>query len=301
MLSFRFTKPRSSRDVALLAEDTLSGQSFAKTYTSDELYPLQADRYYKDLPNLFVDVLDLIDGFTPQMELTQKGAKVEKAPSVTLRTLTRRAARAAADGSGNAQRFSDAKELWRKMESHVLDTVITADAEPIVDVRKSKNWRKNQPLADVRVNPQAWFVTDVFSRSNQQKNPIDVYCGLSSVFDALLEGLDDLAAADLLAMKTGISDNLNFPSYAQISKALNDSNMLVFHNDASLAAWIRDEAKKKEYVYSGTPAVIHLSKGTPSIPGDNADHSNVDVADGATITASNLANRISPKTGAKKN
>jgi hypothetical protein len=181
------------------------------------------------------------------------------------------------------------------MEAHILGAVVKPGSEPITDVRKSKNWRKNQPEAQVRADPQAYYVTNVFSRSNQQKNPIDVYCGLTSVFDALLEGLDDLAAADLLEMKMGIADNLNFPSYQQVSKSLDDSNMLVFHNDESLAAWIREEAKKKEYVYSGTPAVLHLPKSASTLPGDAADRTALDASDGDTLTASNLANRIVPK------
>jgi hypothetical protein len=295
MKNFRFTKPRGTKDVALIVEDTVSGVRSSKVYDSDELYPLQSDRFYTDLPNLFVDVLDLVDGHGPEFDAESKESRTFKAPSITLRTLTRRAQRAAADGSGNAQRFNDAKTLWTKLESHVLSQVVTPEADPIVDVRKSKNWRKNQPFADTRVNPQAWYVTSVFSRSNQQKNPIDVYAGLSAVFDTLLEGLDDLAAAELLEMKTGISDNLNFPAYAQISKALDDSNMLVFHNAASLAEWIREETKKKEYLYSGTPAVIHLPSTKPVVPGDTGDHSTLEVANGSTLTVSNLANRLAPK------
>lgn len=295
MKNFRFTKPRGTQDVALIVEDAVSGAHSSKVYPADELYPLQSDRYYTDLPNLFVDVLDIVGGEGPDLEEAPSASKVLTAPSITLRTLTRRAQRAAADGSGNAQRFADAKELWNKMESHALATVVRPEDEPITDVRKSKNWRKNQPFAAVSADPQAWFVTDVFSRSNQQKNPIDAYRGLSSVFDALLEGLDDLAAAELLAMKTGICDNLSYPSYAQISKALNDSNMLVFHNDAQLAEWIREETKKKEYLYSGTPVAVHLAQGKPSIPGDTAERADLDIAAGSTVTVSNLANRIAPK------
>ncbi|MCI1983399.1 MAG: hypothetical protein LKJ47_01305 [Bifidobacteriaceae bacterium] len=303
MKNFKFTKPRGSHDIALVVEDAASGVRTSRLYDPQELYPLQSDRYYTDLPNLFVDVLDVVDGGSVREDSLEVGSaqasKAERAPSITLRTLTRRAQRSAADGSGNAQRFSDAKNLWNKMESHILSGVVTPDAQPITDVRKSKNWRKNQPMAQVRVNPQAYFVTNVFSRSNQQKDPLDVYCGLSAVFDALLEGLDDLAAADLLEMRTGIKDNLNFPAYAQISKALDDSNMLVFHNDESFAAWIREETKKKEYVYSGTPAVMHLPKAKPSIPGDDGPRADLDVEDGAKITVSNLANRIAPKAAKK--
>ncbi|MCI1935437.1 MAG: hypothetical protein LKJ44_03160 [Bifidobacteriaceae bacterium] len=295
MKNFRFTKPRGTQNVALVVEDTTDARRFTKVYSSDELYPLNADRYYTDLPNLFVDVLDVAEGEGPEMEEASATSKVLTAPSITLRTLTRRAQRSAADGSGNAQRFADAKDLWNKMESHILSAVVKPDDKPITDVRKSKNWRKSQPFADVAADPQAWFVTDVFSRSNQQKNPIDAYRGLSAVFDALLEGLDDLAAADLLTMKTGICENLSFPTYAQISRALNDSNMLVFHNDTQLAEWIRAETHKKEYLYSGTPVIVHLPQGKPSIPGDSAERKDLDLESGATVTVSNLANRLAPK------
>lgn len=297
MKNFRFTKPRGTQSVALVVTDTVTGVRSAKIYEPDELYPLQSERYYSNLPNLFVDVLDLVDGYGPDFEPVEKPEKIENAPSITLRTMTRRAQREAADGSGNARRFTDAKNLWNIMEKHIISAVLTPSAEPITDVRKSKNWRKNQPFAHVRIDPQAWFVSNVFSRSSQQKDPISVYKGISALFETLMAELDDVASAPLQELRAGITDNLNFPEYQRIAQALDDSNMLVFHNDESLAAWIRKAASEKEYLVSGTPAVVHLvSSAAALVPGDDAgEASKVGVASGATVTVSNLANRIAPK------
>lgn len=298
MKTFRFAKPRSGSDVAFIVEDPATHSVSGKVYSSDELYPLSSDRYYTNLPNLFIDVLDLIDGNEPAFTGEQVDPKTGRAPTITLHSLARRAQRAAADGSGKAQRFQDAKNLWNVMETHVLKTVVTPEAAPIVDVRKAQNWRKNQPFAATPANPQAWYVTDVFSRSNPLKNPIEVYRGLGAIFDALMEELDDLAAADLTAMKSGITDNLCFPAYSRVAEVLNDSNMLVFHNDVSFASWIRESAAAQENLDSSTPALIHTASPQTKIPGDLPASERVDLGSDnpVKLTVSNLANRLSPRT-----
>lgn len=177
---------------------------------------------------------------------------------VHLRSLCTHAARRAADGSGNARRFKDARTLWDKIEKHVLARIVTPEAQPITDVRRSHNWKKNQPYKDIPANPDAWFVTEVYSRSNPRKDAVKAYRGINAVFEALLraEGTGDVSSS-AGQIREAIAENLDYPYYGEIAALLGDSNMLVFHNDQSLAQWLRSEAGQHDAVFPDTPVEVY--------------------------------------------
>lgn len=288
MPKLQLTVLAHTRDIALSVIAVDGSARLSHIYPALEQYPLANDRYINDRPNLFVDVLDVLDGNEPRNDagdtVTPRGS------AVSLRTLAQRAQRAAADGSGNARRFKDARDLWAKLGEYVDGAVRQPEAEPIVDVRKNRNWKKNQPMKEVRADPDAWFVTEVFSRSNPRKDAVRVYRGLDAVFDTLLIDLDDIAGAAVSSMRGAIVDNLDYPTYQQIANALNDSNMLVFHRDADLAAWIREQAKGQDFLYPDTPAHV-FSTPTPELDEEDPEYR----AAASTMTASHLANVIAPK------
>ncbi len=330
MKNYRLTISRDGSTVALITRDAgkdagrqpgtagadKSGAAAGEQislYGPDRLYPLGAARYHKDLPNLFVDVLDTLDGHGPRATSTGKEKAALSYPAVTVRTLVRRTTRAVADGSGKVDaRFDDARTLWQKMQQHAVSAVVRPTDGPILDVRKNRNWRKNQPMAQVRADPQAWYVTLAFSRSNKAKDALHAYRGLTAVLDTLAsEGADNPAApADAgeqaQQMRKDVLGNLDYPTYRQVAALLGDSNMLVFHNDRDLADWIRHEAGHKEgCVESGTPIVVHRrsSRGAQIVPGDTHTGSNADL-DGLgpdnRCPVSALANRLAPKAARKK-
>lgn len=323
MRNFRLTVSRDGSTVALITHDAdkdtgrdhsqTASQGASQTaeqislYGPERLYPLATDRYHKDLPNLFVDVLDTIDGHGPEPTSTGKEKAALSYPAVTVRTLVRRTTRAVADGSGKVDaRFDDARTLWQKMQQHAVAAVVRPDDAAILDVRRNHNWRKNQPMADVRADPQAWYVTLAFTRSNKAKDALHAYRGLTAVLDAIASGdTDDGSGPDAgeqaQQIRKAVLGNLDYPTYRQLAGLLGDSNMLVFHNDRDLADWIRHEAGTKEgSVESGTPVIVYRrsSRGAQIVPGDSHTGSAADldgVHSGEPLAVSALANRLAPK------
>ena len=288
MPKLQLTVLAHTRDIALSVIAVDGSARLSHIYPAIEQYPLATDRYVHDRPNLFIDVLDVLDGNEPRNDADEKTPP--RGSSITLRNLATRAQRAAADGSGNARRFKDARDLWNKMGEYVDGSVRRPDDEPIVDVRKSRNWKKNQPMRDVRVDPDAWFVTDVFSRSNLRKDAVHVYRGLAAVFDALLADLDDIAGRPIASMRDAVDNNLDYPVYQQVSNALNDSNMLVFHADADLAQWLREQGRTQEFIFPDTPAQV-FAVPTPDLDEDDPAYRQAV----SSMTVGHLANVLAPR------
>lgn len=322
MRNFRLTISRDGSRVALITHDVDRPSDEAiSVYDTDQLYPLSADRYHRDMPNVFIDVLDTVDGFGPAATHTGKEKAALSYPDITVRTLARRAARAVTDGSGKVDdRFNDARTLWQRLQQHALAGVVRMADEPIIDVRRGHNWRKNQPLASVRADPQAWYVTRAFSRSNKGKDELHAFRGLTAVLDVVCAQEDKAQAgtqtqaraqagahdevdrgAHALSVRKSVLGDLNYPTYRQVASLVADSNMLVFHNDADFAQWIRHESGHKEgCVESGTPIVIHLrsSRGAQIVPGDVHTNSTADfdgISSGSAIPISAFANRLAPR------
>ena len=55
----------ASKDIALLFFDAEAGLSYAHIYPEYEQYPLATDRYVRNRRNLFVDIIDILDGNNP--------------------------------------------------------------------------------------------------------------------------------------------------------------------------------------------------------------------------------------------
>uniref|UniRef100_UPI00374FC5B9 hypothetical protein n=1 Tax=uncultured Scardovia sp. TaxID=655654 RepID=UPI00374FC5B9 len=221
-------------------------------------------RYINDAPDLFLDIIDILDGNADDYRAadTADGGSLPgtPGPAVHLRSLCSHAARRAADGSGNARRFKDARALWDKIEKHVLEHIVTPEAQPITDVRRSHNWKKNQTYKNTPANPDAWFVTEVYSRSNPRKDVFKAYRGINAVFDALLhaEGTGEgNIPSSIGQIREAIAENLDYPYYGEIAALLGDSNMLVFHNAESLAQWLRSEAGQHDAVFPDTPVEVY--------------------------------------------
>ncbi|WP_394956628.1 hypothetical protein [Scardovia wiggsiae] len=233
-------------------------------YPPQEQYPLANGRYINDAPDLFLDIVDILDGNAGDYCAadTADAGSLPGIPgsAVHLRSLCSHAARRAADGSGNARRFKDARALWDKIEKHVLEHIVTPEAQPITDVRRSHNWKKNQPYKGVPANPDAWFVTEVYSRSNPRKDVFKAYRGINAVFDALLHAEDTGEGnipSSIGQIREAIAENLDYPYYGEIAALLGDSNMLVFHNAESLAQWLRSEAGQHDAVFPDTPVEVY--------------------------------------------
>ena len=280
-----------TRDIALWVAGDGGELRPVHVYGEHEQYPLTTDRYYTNLPNLFLDVLDLLDGNDATVVDAERiETVVSDGKTVSLKNLAQRAAHAAADGSGNARRFKDARSLWALMSNHVAVHVRRPDDEPIVDVRRTKNWKKNQPMRAVPVDPDAWFVSSVYSRSNQRKNPVAVYRGIDAVFNALMGELDETAVPTLSRAREAISVNLDYPTYADVAGALDDSNMLVFHNDRTLADWIRERSKEQEVIFPDTPAQVYTIPD-PTVDEDDPAYLPAE----SVMTMSHLANVLAPR------
>ncbi len=283
------------KNIALFIQN-LEGETSAKSamrclhvYTPQEQYPLGTDRFIADLPNLFIDALDILDGNNPFDDPEAGEERVVAVPqgrasSVTLRSLAQNAARAAADGSGNARRFKDARALWEKLNNHVVANIVHSDDAPILEVRKKNNWKKNQPLKNTPADPQAWFVSRVYSRSNPHKDAVIAYRG----FDALLSDIDSSSPAAEYA--SAFAGNLIAPTYAEISELVEDSNMLVFHNDQSFAEWIREESKAAEFLFSDTPVNV-LTHPDNTLGEEDPAYLPVE----STEAAGHLANVLAPR------
>jgi hypothetical protein len=323
MRNFDITDLRDGSGLALVLYDPIVQKRSVAVYHESELYPLRSERYHRQLPNLFVDILDTIDGYGPQgvdadhpdQSYRKEVSAALSAPQVSLRTLVRRAQRAVQDGSGAVgHRYHDALDLWEHVSSHALAAVSAPTDPPITDVRKSHNWRKQQPNAQKRADPAAWYVVSVYSRSNAQKDAITAYRGLTAVLESLSAQDTDDADSDALrpadrpdarSLWRAVTGNLDFPTYQQVSKVLGDSNMLVFHSDASLAQWIRAHDSDtgvrtgKSEMGTSTPVkvVFRTARGIRIVPGDT--HQPVAGFDGLEsgqqISVANLANRLSPR------
>lgn len=281
-------------DVALLVPGDDAGMHVAHVYPPLEQYPLGSERYINDRPNLFLDVLDITDGNEPRDDAgAEAQALAEEGNSVSLRSLAQRAARASADGSGNARRFKDGRDLWGKITAHALAAVSAAGAEPILDVRRSHNWKKNQPLRNHGADPGAWFVSRFYSRSNSRKDAFFAARGMDQVFTALAEGGSSVSAQvleDVERMRIARDGNADYPTYAQMARLLDDSNMLVFHDDVSFAQWLRDQAKAQDVMYPDTPVDV-WTEPDPSADPDDSSY----LAPHSQLPAAHLANVLAPR------
>lgn len=321
MKNYRLTAARDNNSVAMVMTDTETGAERVEVYPAEQTYPLLTDRYHNELGNLFVDLLDVVAGFGPEgvkPGSNKKAQAAAKDPSVTLRTLTRRAVKVVSDGSGSVgSRYVDARDLWTHMEQQALALLVQHDAPAVTDVLKGNNWRKAQPLAHTRIDPQAWYVVNVYSRSNVSKDPITCYRGVTALLEALVAefGESSEVAEQVASLRKSMNNDLDFPTYRQISRLVKDSNMLVFHNDQQLADWIRSQAsgslpKAEQAVNSDTPALVKVRswRGPQMVVGDqqaSTDQVNEaldELKDGKPVTVANLANRLAPrvKAAAKK-
>lgn len=124
--TFRLTASRSAGTVALVMTDLRSDQTDCPNLPRGRTVS-GVGNPLRHGANLFVDVLDLMDGYGPAGEpvgAAKETQKAAKASSITLRTLTRRAQRLASDGTGIGVRFQGARDLWNKLSRHVLTSVV---------------------------------------------------------------------------------------------------------------------------------------------------------------------------------
>ncbi|GGI13919.1 hypothetical protein GCM10007377_08340 [Galliscardovia ingluviei] len=313
-----------------------------RVYGSRDQYPLTPDRYVKNRPNLFLDIVDLLDGNSIETDVGQSSANVEYPAAeadeqtqtsdsehtsdstsnsnsiskavrtrgdftrtITVKALCQKAAHSAADGSGNARRFKDARGLWQRVNEHTLVRALKVDDEPIIDVRKTHNWKRNQPYKTHSANPVAWYVSQVYSRSNIQKNPIQIYAGLHGIFAATTSPDVNSEQADIArSLREQWDNNALMPTYQQIAEIVADSNMLVFHNTQSLITWIREQMRAQEVVAAPTPCVLHIDPEFAQswIVGDSQHDSalqalnvaklddETELRDGQTMTVGHYAN-----------
>ncbi len=278
MPHFQLRAPQDgSKNIELWLSVTPAGKraavwQLAHVYTPDEQYPLGIDRYVLNRRNLFVDVLSIVEmnahgenaadnaadavfadydeSNTSEKAATQtaENSKSEPSPTVSLKNLAQRAARVAADGSGNARRFKDARALLQKISSFAQQATISGLSDPITEVRKSHNWKKNQPFKDVSARPDAWFVCNVFSRSNPRKDPFVAFRSLDAVWNYMASHGDEKSRAAAKNMQSAAETNFDYPAFGDIAGLVNDSNMLVFPTDESFITWIRSVAGKSDEV-----------------------------------------------------
>lgn len=249
------------------------------SYSPQEQYPLGSDRYYNDRPNLFLDILDLLDGHdwedaSSQKESAQVRTSSDQAggeKTVHLRTLCERSLRKAADGSGNARRFKDARSLWNNIQSHASRGLVRPQDNPIVEVRRSHNWKRNQPFKDVPADPQAWLVISVYSRSNPRKDSFCAFRGLPAALEALSQSQDQTQSKNAAAFLRAMEDNADYPTYGQVAALLEDSNMIVFHNDASFSNWLRQQTRGSEEIFRETPVEVTVEPD-PSLPEEDPSY-----------------------------
>ena len=137
----------------------------------------------------------------------------------------------------------------------------------------------------------------MFDRSNQQKDAVTAYHGLTAVLEAC--GGEEAVEA----LRKNIAGNLEFPLHREVARLLDDSNMLVFPNSESFASWIRAQATRNGgqfFLDAGTPAILRLktSYGTASGFSTTRRQRRTPIwgmTDGDAMTISHLANRISPR------
>jgi hypothetical protein len=315
---FSLRRVADSKNLQLMVRDVRSGESAVYEYPPEQQYPLGSSRYYFDIPNIFVDIAVLLDERDDVWTTSPTGALPISEPSaasatssgrssahsivgvLSLRSLAREAQRAAADGSGNSLRFKDGRDLFAKLEDisqGVASKVVEESADgsdAITDVLKSNNWKKNQPMRFARANPQAWFVTNVFARSNQQKNPIDIYAGTQAVFEAVRAGdaADSALIERINAFEAGQKDNCDLISYGEVAGLVDDSNMLVFLSADALAKWIRGEAKAKNVLHPSTPAHVYIASEQQV---SDSDDPMFELSAGKPVTVTHVANILAPK------
>ncbi len=328
---------QGSKPISLYVYDSTVGSdspaALLHTYPPQEQYPLGADRFLKDRPNVFLDVADLLEGNrltvedfadfpqdwqdsadsgdSRESQDSQKASLSGEMTVVHLSALCQYASRRSADGSGNARRFKDARDLWTRLRKLVLDRIVTPQATPIVKVRKASNWRKNQAFKDVTCDPRAWYVSRVFGRSNSRKDAFVAYRGWEALARDL-GGSSTMPAAPVLAAGgpsaktmggdaptvssalssavTAAKENLDYPTFGEIAAFLDDSNMVVFHDDASFAALIRDNAGKGKEIFPDTPVEVHTVPDPQMDPDDPAF-----LPESSTMGANHFANVIAPR------
>ncbi len=328
---------QGSKPISLYVYDSTVGSdspaALLHTYPPQEQYPLGADRFLKDRPNVFLDVADLLEGNrltvedfadfpqdwqdsadsgdSRESQDSQKASLSGEMTVVHLSALCQYASRRSADGSGNARRFKDARDLWTRLRKLVLDRIVTPQATPIVKVRKASNWKKNQAFKDVTCDPRAWYVSRVFGRSNSRKDAFVAYRGWEALARDL-GGSSTMPAAPVLAAGgpsaktmggdaptvssalssavTAAKENLDYPTFGEIAAFLDDSNMVVFHDDASFAALIRDNAGKGKEIFPDTPVEVHTVPDPQMDPDDPAF-----LPESSTMGANHFANVIAPR------
>lgn len=328
---------QGSKPISLYVYDSTVGSdspaALLHTYPPQEQYPLGADRFLKDRPNVFLDVADLLEGNrltvedfadfpqdwqdsadsgdSRESQDSQKASLSGEMTVVHLSALCQYASRRSADGSGNARRFKDARDLWTRLRKLVLDRIVTPQATPIVKVRKASNWKKNQAFKDVTCDPRAWYVSRVFGRSNSRKDAFVAYRGWEALARDL-GGSSTMPAAPVLAAGgpsaktmggdaptvssalssavTAAKENLDYPTFGEIAAFLDDSNMVVFHDNASFAALIRDNAGKGKEIFPDTPMEVHTVPDPQMDPDDPAF-----LPESSTMGANHFANVIAPR------
>lgn len=328
---------QGSKPISLYVYDSTVGSdspaALLHTYPPQEQYPLGTDRFLKDRPNVFLDVADLLEGNrltvedfadfpqdwqdsadsgdSRESQDSQKASLSGEMTVVHLSALCQYASRRSADGSGNARRFKDARDLWTRLRKLVLDRIVTPQATPIVKVRKASNWKKNQAFKDVTCDPRAWYVSRVFGRSNSRKDAFVAYRGWEALARDL-GGSSTMPAAPVLAAGgpsaktmggdaptvssalssavTAAKENLDYPTFGEIAAFLDDSNMVVFHDDASFAALIRDNAGKGKEIFPDTPVEVHTVPDPQMDPDDPAF-----LPESSTMGANHFANVIAPR------
>lgn len=264
------------------------------SYTQQEQYPLGTDRLVNNRRNLFIDVMTLVeenasaDNAHKEVGVTGTTSEENADYSVTsVKNLAQRAARVAADGSGNARRFKDARALWSVLSERTEKLLGQSLTDSITNVRKSHNWKKNQAYKNVTVHPQAWFVFNVYSRSNPRKDPFTAIHGVRALWDFMREThADDEAIIALVEQQENAATaNCDYPSYGDIAALMGDSNMLVFPDDEHFVQWIRQVAGTTDEVARETLVEAFIT------PQDNLDEDDEGyIPAHSTGTALHLAN-----------
>ncbi|TCD54049.1 hypothetical protein EJ419_05155 [Alloscardovia theropitheci] len=271
---------------------------FVHSYAVNEQYPLGTDRFINNKRNLFIDILSLIEeqATAQDVELlshtdaTRSEGKTSEYTTVSVRSLAQRAARAAADGSGNARRFKDARHLWEKISRHAYTTVTGALTEPITDVRKSHNWKKNQPFKDRSAHPDAWFVTRVYSRSNPRKEPFVAIRSLEALWTYMRDTTSDGKILSLVQqMENAVTMNCDYPTYGELASLLGDSNMLVFPTDSSFIEWMRQVAGNTDEISRDTLVEAYIVPN-PALDEDDPSYMPA-VSTGSVLHLANVLER----------
>ncbi|WP_418968988.1 hypothetical protein [Alloscardovia omnicolens] len=306
-MHFQLRMPQGTKDIELWLSVVPAGKRnptwcLFHTYSAHEQYPLGHDRLINNRRNLFVDIAQLIEqnaqidnpsqDFTLELSEGAEQSKESDYSVVSLKSLAQRAARVAADGSGNARRFKDARSLWDKLSNHTENILAQSLDAPITKVRKSHNWKKNQPYKDVTVYPQAWFVFNVYSRSNPRKDAFVAVHSVEKIWEYIAENFsdDEKKLALVEQQRSSALLNCDYPTYAEIAALIADSNMLVFPTDASFVQWIREVAGQTDEVARETPVDTYYD-APENVDEDSPDY----IPQHFTGTVLHLANVLEKK------